>query len=99
MINFNFDELIKNNDIIIFTLQGCKPCYDFVNKIVKLLNDKKLRFTIMNVDDIDTAKSLKNIGIKAFPTMIIVEENNLIYYVGNCSEKRLKDILEVHYGM
>ena len=95
----NFDELIKNNDIVIFTLQGCKPCCDFVNKAVKILNDRKLRFTIMNINNINDAKSLKNIGIKAFPTMVIVEDGYLMYYEGNCSEKRLKDILEVHYGM
>jgi len=95
----NFDELVKNNDIVIFTLQGCKPCCDFINKIVRFLNDRKLRFTIINVNNINDAKSLKNIGIKAFPTMIIVKNNYLMYYEGNYSEEKLKKILEVHYGM
>jgi thioredoxin-like negative regulator of GroEL len=95
----NLEDIIKNNDVVFFVMNDCSACENFVVMAKKIL-ESKLRFCIMNVDESQFAKIIAvNIGVRAFPTIVLIKNEEMKQYVGNYSENKFKSILKDFFSI
>jgi len=82
--------------IILFTIQGCVPCLSFkplVEKVAKELNWKLEIYDLMKAS-FDIKKMAHTLDINVFPTIVVINGENINKIEGSVSENKIKSSLQ-----